>query len=310
MQEKNITLSIIIIHLGSDDLLINILSSLYKSDLNVTFETIIIDNFSNSHNINNICSEFINCKIINLPKRVGYSKASNFGIAQSSGNFLLWCNNDLIFQINSINYLYHFLLNNKDYAIASPCLLNDDYSLQPCYSLYNLNLFTLIFSLTGFDQSKSSGSFDIKVAPGACCMIRKSALDKIGGALNENYYMYCEEFDLSYRLLLKKFKIRYIGDSKVIHLGGKTTNKTAINYLIQSLKSKLTYLKVNKNKFQSFIFYLFLVFKFFFKSFFYFLTYIILLNQKEKYVTNKKIFLTLFKKNIFISKKLIIYYNE
>ena len=78
MQKKNIKLSIIIIHLGSDDLLINILSSLYKSDLNVTFETIIINNFSNSHNLINICSEYINCKIINLPKRVGYSTASNF----------------------------------------------------------------------------------------------------------------------------------------------------------------------------------------------------------------------------------------
>ena len=310
MQKKNIKLSIIIIHLGSDDLLINILSSLYKSDLNVTFETIIINNFSNSHNLINICSEYINCKIINLPKRVGYSTASNFGIAQSTGNFILWCNNDLIFQINSINYLYQFLLNNEDYAIASPCLLNDDYSLQPCYSLYSLNLFTLIFPFTGFDQSKSLDSFDIKVAPGACCMIRKSALDNIGGVLNENYYMYCEEFDLSYRLILNKFKIRYIGDSKVVHLGGKTTNKTAINYLIQSLKSKLTYLKVNKNKYQSYIFYLFLIIKFFLKSFFYFFTSIILFKQKEKHVTNKKIFLTLFKKNIFISKKLIFYYND
>ena len=50
----------------------------------------------------------INCKIINLPKRVGYSTASNFGIAQSTGNFILWCNNDLIFQIN-LNLCYLLL---------------------------------------------------------------------------------------------------------------------------------------------------------------------------------------------------------
>ena len=265
MKKNAIKLSIIVVHLGSDNLIINFLDSLYQCYLPFDFETIIVDNKSNSKNLYKLVNQFKNCKLVELENRLGYSNASNAGIVKSSGEFILWCNNDLLFQYNSLFNLYDFLINNNNYGIVSPCLLNEDNSTQPCYSLYNLNLFTIVFNLTGFKSNNSNKSFDIKAAPGACCMIRKSALEPFGYILDNNYYMYCEEFDLSFKVLNNNYKIRYIGSSKVVHLGGKTTKKTSINFLIQSLKSKFKYLEVNQNAVEAYLFYLYLVFKFFTK---------------------------------------------
>ncbi len=310
MKNYRISLSVIVVHLGSDNLIINFLKSLYQSNLPFIFETIIIDNKSNSTDLSSIVNEYKNCKIIQLDNRMGYSAASNKGILEAKGEFILWCNNDLIFEYNSIIELYTFLIKNSNYGIASPCLLNEDKSLQPCYSLYNLNLFSIIFQLTGFKNKNSIKSFDISVAPGACCMIRKNSLEQIGNVLDNSYFMYCEEFDLSFKFIKNNFKIRYIGSSNVIHLGGKTTKKTSINFLIQSLKSKFKYLYNNKNNVEAILFYFYLLFKFFLKSIFFLSISFFSLKFKEAYFLNKKLFLVLLRKDFFQADNLIIYYND
>jgi GT2 family glycosyltransferase len=139
MNKYEFKLSVVVVHLGSDKLLFDFLESLYNSYLPYKFETIIVDNYSNSDNLEKLINLYQNCSIIHLNKRLGYSAATNKGISESKGEHILWCNNDLLFQINSIFYLVDFLDKNLSYAIASPCLLNEDKSLQPCYSLYNLN---------------------------------------------------------------------------------------------------------------------------------------------------------------------------
>ena len=310
MNKFEIKLSVIVVHLGSDKLLVDFLESLYNSNLPFNFETIIVDNNSNSNNLNQFVHLYENCKILHLNKRLGYSESTNKGISESKGEYILWCNNDLLFQRSSIFYLVDFLDNNLSYAIASPCLLNEDKSLQPCYSLYNLNLFTLIFKLTGFNELYHQNTMDIKVAPGACCLIRKNALDCIGGKLDINYFMYCEEFDLSYNLLKNGNKIKYIGRSEIIHIGGKTTKKTSINFLIQSYKSKLTYLRKNKGMVQFLFFYIYLITKFSLKSFYFSITSLFYKKHSNACLLNKNIYKVLFKKNIFNSANLIKYYND
>jgi GT2 family glycosyltransferase len=310
MIKYNIKLSIVVVHLGADQLILNFLESLYRFELPFIFETIIVDNNSDSKNLIEITNLYNNCKILHLNKRLGYSAATNVGIAESKGEYILWCNNDLLFQSYSIFYLVEFLDRNLSYAIASPCLLNEDNSPQQCYSLFNLNIFSLILKLTGFKERNSEKHFDINVAPGACCLIRKEALDCIGGKLDTNYFMYCEEFDLSFNLLTKGYKIKYIGKSKVIHIGGKTTKKTAINYLIQSYKSKLAYLLKNNGIIEFLVFYLFLVLKFSLKSVYFFVISFFWNNYLNTYTLNKNILKVLFKKNIFYSDNLIKYYND
>lgn len=58
-------------------------------------------------------------------------------------------------------------------------------------------------------------------ASGACLAIRKTAFDEIGG-LDEDFFVHQEEIDLCWRLLNRGYKIKYVGASRIFHLGGAT----------------------------------------------------------------------------------------
>lgn len=258
MINSNFKVSIIVIHLGKDELLINFLNSLYKNINSYPFEVIVIDNFSQMSNIDALVNNYQNCRLIKTDKKIGYAEATNIGIKNSISEYILWCNNDLLFTQNAINLLISFLDFNMNFAIAGPQLLNFDGSKQESGSHLDINIFSLFLEKLHFSKiikfiynlllNNKENPFRIKITTGACCLIRRNSLEKIGGLIDERFYMYCEEFDLSRMLRKKGFNIAVIPKSKIIHLGGQTTSGTSINYLLQSYKSKFSYLKKHYGK--------------------------------------------------------------
>lgn len=260
-------ISIIVIHLGKNDLIINFLKSLYESKLNFTFEVVVIDNFSNMIELGELANNYLNCRVIQLNQKVGYGKATNLGILNSNSEYILWCNNDLLFTEKSIDSLVNFLDLNHNFAIAGPQLYNIDNTKQESGSQFDMNLYSLILEkiqLLNLAKLYVNKIYNfqvcVKVTTGACCLIRRSSLLKIGGLIDDNFYMYCEEFDLSYVLRKNGFKIGLINESKVFHLGGQTTSNTSINFLLQSYKSKFYYLKKHYNIVSIIAFTTFLIF--------------------------------------------------
>ena len=62
-------------------------------------------------------------------------------------------------------------------------------------------------------------------------LLRKSALDKVG-LLDEDYFMYGEDIDLSYRLQKGGYNNYYYPDTRIIHYKGESTRKTSVNYVL------------------------------------------------------------------------------
>jgi GT2 family glycosyltransferase len=69
----------------------------------------------------------------------------------------------------------------------------------------------------------------IEVISGAFCLLRKKALDEIG-LLDETFFMYGEDIDLSYRLLKGGWQNWYLPYS-IIHFKGKSTQKSDYRYV-------------------------------------------------------------------------------
>jgi GT2 family glycosyltransferase len=61
-------------------------------------------------------------------------------------------------------------------------------------------------------------------------LMRKAALDKVG-LLDEDYFMYGEDIDLSYRIILGGYKNYYFHDTRIIHYKGESTKKSSVNYV-------------------------------------------------------------------------------
>jgi N-acetylglucosaminyl-diphospho-decaprenol L-rhamnosyltransferase len=328
MKKLNFKVSIIVIHLGKDELLINFLNSLYKNFISYPFDVIVIDNHSQMSTIDDLVNKYQNCRLIKTNKKVGYAEATNLGIKNSRSEYILWCNNDLLFTQNAINLLISFLDFNMNYAIAGPQLLNFDGSKQESGSHIDINLFSLfleklhIIKILKFFynllHNKKENPFRVKITTGACCLIRRNSLEKIGGLIDERFYMYCEEFDLSRMLRKKGFNIAVIPKSKIIHLGGQTTSGTSINYLIQSYKSKFSYIKKHYGKISINLFSLFIsLFSVLYLIIYFTLIAILyIFNRKKTFFLKQKLFLNFYllklslTKEKFNSRNLVFYYGQ
>ena len=70
----------------------------------------------------------------------------------------------------------------------------------------------------------------VDILAGAYMMMRKECLDKIG-LLDEDFFMYGEDIDLSYRITLGGYRNYYFPEAKIIHYKGESTKKASLNYV-------------------------------------------------------------------------------
>jgi len=112
--------------------------------------------------------------------------------------------------------------------------------------------FYKIFGLSAlFPRSKVFGKYhlgylsknkthEIEVLAGAFMMMRRSVLDKIG-LLDEAFFMYGEDIDLSYRIIKGGYKNYYFPETRIIHYKGESTKKSSVNYVIVFYKAMIIF---------------------------------------------------------------------
>ena len=81
---------------------------------------------------------------------------------------------------------------------------------------------------------------EIEVLSGAFMFMRKSVLAKVG-LLDEEYFMYGEDIDLSYRIIKGGYKNYYFPKARIIHYKGESTKKTSINYVFIFYKAMIIF---------------------------------------------------------------------
>ncbi len=103
--------------------------------------------------------------------------------------------------------------------------------------------FYKIFGLSKlFPKSKIFGKYhlgyldkeeihEVEILSGAFMLLRKSVLDKIG-YLDETFFMYGEDIDLSYRIIQGGYKNYYFPKTRIIHYKGESTKKSSVNYVV------------------------------------------------------------------------------
>lgn len=89
------------------------------------------------------------------------------------------------------------------------------------------------YHLTFLDKNKNH---EVDILSGAFMLMRKEALDKVG-LLDETFFMYGEDIDLSYRITQGGYKNYYFAESSIIHYKGESTKKSSVNYVIVFYKA-------------------------------------------------------------------------
>ena len=93
---------------------------------------------------------------------------------------------------------------------------------------------------TTWGTSDSRKIHEIEILPGAFMFIRKAALDKVG-LLDEDFFMYGEDIDLSYRITRGGYKNYYYPETTIIHYKGESTKKGSINYVLVFYKAMMIF---------------------------------------------------------------------
>ena len=146
----------------------------------------------------------------------GYGKAANQGISISNGKYVVILNSDLKLTRGWLKNMVQEADKDDTIGVLGPKMVNQD-NLIVGAGVTRLNS---VPSSRGWLKSDTRGLFD-KVTDcysvgGACYMIRRKALEQVGG-FDQNYFFYFEETDLSLRMLEKGYRVVYCPTSKIIH---------------------------------------------------------------------------------------------
>lgn len=238
-------LSIIIVNYNVKYFLEQALYSADKALKGIDGEIIVVDNNSSDGSVEMLISRFPSVKLIANKKNTGFSVANNQGIAIAQGEYILLLNPDTVVQEDTFSSTLQFMDEHPDAGALGVKMVDGKGIFLP-ESKRSLPTpavsFFKIFGLSSlFPKSKVFGRYhlgylsndethEIDVLPGAFMLMRKSVLDKIG-LLDETFFMYGEDIDLSYRVQLGGYKNYYFPGTRIIHYKGESTKKGSLNYV-------------------------------------------------------------------------------
>jgi len=228
-------ISICMVSLNCWGVLKDCLESLYASHPAVDYEVIIVDNASTDGTAQLVKTHFPEVQLIENERNVGFTKATNQAIEQSSGQYLLWLNTDTILTKDALYQLWMFMEAHPQVGIVGPKVLNPDGSFQPqCKRGMPTPLASLSYMLKLhliWPHHRVLGQYLLTFLPinqahqvdavsGCCLMGRRTVRDTIG-LLDEQIFAFGEDIDWCVRAKKVGWEVWYYPESIITHLKGQ-----------------------------------------------------------------------------------------
>ena len=235
---KDIDLSIIIVNWNTKELLKDCLNSIYRKDLEITSELIIIDNNSTDGSSQMVAEEFPMARLIINNSNEGFARANNKALKGAQSRYALLLNSDTIVPDTGIFDKWISFMDRHPEAGASGCKLIKadgahwvgDAGYKPSiatifsYAFFLSKIFPVRFHGIFLNYDASAEATEVDWISGAAFLVRRKILDEVG-LLDENVFMYAEDVEWGCRIKDKGHKIFYLPWMVIIHLVGASTNK-------------------------------------------------------------------------------------
>lgn len=218
--------------------------SVFKATKNIATEVFVVDNHSRDGSVDYLTDRFPSVNIISSNHNLGFARANNIAIRQCSGDYVLLLNPDTIVGENALDEVVAFMDAHPKAGGVGVCMLKVDGTPAMESRRGFPTPLTAFYKMSGlcarFPKSRRFGHYymgylpwnsaeKIEVISGAFCMVRHEALDKIG-LLDEDFFMYGEDIDLSYRLLKGGYENWYV-PARILHYKGESTHKSSFAYV-------------------------------------------------------------------------------
>jgi GT2 family glycosyltransferase len=258
-----VAVSIVIVSYNVATILRDCLLSIARQT-SLPHEIIVVDNVSSDDTCAMIEREFPHVHLLKNTVNAGFARANNQGLALARGEFVVFLNPDTIILDHALDRMTAALQDNvhrENTGLIAPHVFNADgvsdqasvfwfptaprlffrhvplakHVLLPLVRLFNR-------SAVAYGDYVPAQSGVVEVVSG-CCMFMPTALARSVGGMNDEYFMYSEEFDLCEAVQKRGLAVRYLREASIIHLGGASTSALSDAMAVELLRSMMRYFR-------------------------------------------------------------------
>jgi len=250
-------LSIVIVNYNVKAFLEQCLIAVDRACAGLGVEIFVVDNASVDGSQAMVKRRFPHVQLIENAANVGFSAANNQVLKLARGKYILLLNPDTLIQEDTLTRLKRYLDERPNVAAVGCKLLNPDGSFQVASRRSFPTPWVAFCRITGlsriFPGSRLFGKYnvtyidadtevEVDVLSGSLMMLRKSVLEQVG-YFDEDYFMYGEDIDLSYRIKKAGWKIMYTPSTKAIHYKGESTKKSEFSVITNFYSTMLIFVR-------------------------------------------------------------------
>jgi GT2 family glycosyltransferase len=238
-------LAVIIVSYNVKYFLEQCLQSVFKALEYIDAEVWVVDNNSVDDSVAMVRDKFPTVKLIANTENSGFSKANNQAMRLANAQYMLLLNPDTVVEEDTFKKCIDFMDNHPEAGGLGVYMQDGKGNFlpeskrglpTPEVAFYKIFGFSRLFPnsrkfgkyhLSYLDKNKTC---EVEILAGAFMMMRHETLQQTG-LLDEAFFMYGEDIDLSYRILKAGYKNYYFADTKIIHYKGESTKKSSVNYV-------------------------------------------------------------------------------
>lgn len=255
-------LSIIIVNYNVKHFLDQCLKSVQKAIQGLEAEVWVVDNASSDDSMEMVRQKYPFVQCIDNAKNVGFAKANNQAAIASKSEYILLLNPDTILPEDNLKIALAYMEEHPKCGASGVKMIDGSGNFLPeskrglptpwvaFYKIFGLNkLFPKSekFGKYHLGHLDSNQNNRVEILAGAYMLMRRDAWDA-AGMLDETYFMYGEDIDLSYSIEKAGYEVHYIADAPIIHYKGESTKKGSLNYVFIFYNAMLIFAKKHLSK--------------------------------------------------------------
>jgi GT2 family glycosyltransferase len=238
-------LAVIIVSYNVRYFLEQALGAVKRASQGIDTETWVVDNHSVDDSVQMVREKFTDVHLIANTDNPGFSIANNQAIRVSDSEYVLLLNPDTVVEEATFTKCVAYLDANPDVGGLGARMIDGSGAFLPeskrgfptawvafckTFGLSTIFKKSPLFNRYHLGYLPEFETNEVDVLAGAFMMIRRSVLDEIG-LLDETFFMYGEDIDLSYRIQKAGYKNVYFPETTIIHYKGESTKKGTLNYV-------------------------------------------------------------------------------
>ena len=238
-------LSVIIVNFNVRYFLEQCLYSVRAASTGIETEVFVVDNASVDGSVKMVREKFPEVVLIANEENIGFARANNQAVNKAGGEYFLLLNPDTVIETDTFSKIIDFMDAHPDAGGLGVKMVDGKGNFLPeskrglptpevaFYKIFGLSkLFphSHKFSRYHLGYLDKDKIHKVDVLSGAFMLVRKSLLETIGN-LDEQFFMYGEDIDLSYRITQAGYSNYYFPETRIIHYKGESTKKGSLNYV-------------------------------------------------------------------------------